>query len=256
VVKRRSLLLLVLCAACTQRGAILELEPGVDAAWPGDSDVQPDARDAPEPRDAAIDARLGLAVVLVDAQSTAHANDVLLEEHLRQVGFTVEERSYVDAVDAGEGIAVLVLSSSLLAGQIDPALPDRPIPVVVLESFSYERLGMTGNVQGDDFGDVNATTIDVEAGPFAIGPQGSVIVHMPASAINYGRPSPGAIVGARLPGFADRASTFGYEAGASMVGRTAPARRVGVFLRTGTIGSLTPAAWELFDAAVRWAAQP
>jgi len=127
--------------------------------------------------------------------------------------------------------------------------------MVVLESFSYNRLGMTDMVQGADFGALDGTTIDVVPGPFASGSAGNVIVHMPASAINYGRPSPDAIVGALLPGVANAASTFGYEKGATMVGKTAAARRVGIFLRTGTIGSLTPAAWELFGAAVRWAAQ-
>ena len=258
----------VLLAACTERGAILDLEPHDDAA-PMDAvadleshdatsmepDVEPDSpQDAPS--DALPDAPpLGLAVVLVDAQNPVHANDAKLEDRLRQFGFTVEERSYVDPVDAGEGIALLVLSSTLLASQLDATLPDQPIPMVVLESFSYDRLGMTGNVQGGDFGALDGTTIDVVPGPFAVGPVGNVIVHMPASAINYGKPSPGAIVGARLPGVADAVSTFGYETGATMVGRTAPARRVGVFVRTGTIGSLTPEAWDLFGAAARWAVQ-
>jgi hypothetical protein len=193
--------------------------------------------------------------VLVDTQNPVHANDAKLEDRLRQFGFTVEERSYVDPVDAGEGIAVVVLSSTLLAEQLSASLPDQPIPMVVLESFSYERMGMTGPVQGGDFGALDGTTIEVVPGPFALGTTGNVIVHMPASAINYGKPSGDAVVGALLPGIAGAASTFGYEAGATMVGRTAPARRVGAFVRTGTIGSLTPDAWELFGAALRWAVQ-
>jgi hypothetical protein len=248
--------LLFLLAACSQRGPILELEPGRDAA-PDDVDVDAGAQDSPSPpAEAQTDAPpLGLAVVLVDAQNPVHANDALLEDRLRQFGFTVEERSYVDPVDAGEGIAVVVLSSTLLAGQLDATLPDQPIPMVVLEAFSYYRLGMTGMVQGSDFGALDGTTIDVASGPFASSGAGSVIVHMPASAINYGRPSSSAIVGASLPGVVDAVSTFGYESGAMMVGRTAPARRVGVFVRTGTIHSLTPEAWGLFETAVRWAAQ-
>jgi len=243
MVKTPGFAVVLFLAACSQRGVILELSPGTEDA----ASVTPEAAtDAP---------RLGLAVVLVDPQSSLHDSDALLEDRIRQFGFTVEERSYVDAVDAAEGIAVIVLSSSLLAGQIDAKLPDQPIPIVVLESFSYERLGMTGMVQGDDFGALDGTTIDVLPGPFASGNAGSVVVHMPAAAINYGRPSTEAIVGAELPGLADAASTFGYEAGATMVGRTAPARRVGVFLRTGTSGSLTPVAWDLFGTAVRWAAE-
>jgi len=255
-VRTSALPIVMLLAACTERGAILALEPQVDAA-PLDAVGDLESHDATAiGADATPDAPpLGLVVVLVDDQNPVHANDAKLEDRLRQFGFTVEERSYVNPVDAGEGIALLVLSSTLLVGQLDPTLPDQPIPMVVLESFSYERLGMTGNVQGGDFGALDGTTIDVVPGPFAVGPVGNVIVHMPASAINYGKPSSEAIVGARLPGVADAAPTFGYEAGATMVGRTAPARRVGVFVRTGTIGSLTPEAWDLFEAAARWAVQ-
>jgi hypothetical protein len=256
MVRKPGLLLVCFLAACTQRGIILELQPGAEDAAPArDRDVLADEAPSVIPEAASDAPRLGLLVVLVDAQNPVHANDALLEDRLRQFGFTVEERSYVDPVDAGEGIAVVVLSSTLLAGQLDAKLPDQPIPMVVLEAFSYHRLGMTDMVQGGDFGAIDGTSIDVVPGPFASGSAGNVIVHMPASAINYGRPSPDAIIGARLPGVAGAASTFGYEKGAAMFGRTAPARRVGVFLRTGTIGSLTPSAWDLFNAAVRWAAQ-
>jgi hypothetical protein len=254
VVKHWLVPLFVSCAACTERGAILELEAIADSGAPNDSAIESAAEDAPAISDVHGDANLGLAVVLVDAQNPVHANDALLEDHLRQFGFSVEERASVDPVDAGEGIALVVLSSSLLTAQLDASLPDQPIPMVVLESFSYAKLGMTGPMQDSDFGVLDGSTIDVEPGPFSPMSTGSVIVHMPASAINYGRPASSAVVGARLTGFADAASTFGYEAGATMVGRTAAARRVGVFLRTGTINSLTPDGWDLFEAASRWAA--
>lgn len=265
MVNRSGLALFFFLAACSERGVVLELVPGAeDAATPhldsgaldepstdgpstdGSSTIAEAAADAPH---------LGLAVVLVDAQNPVHTYDALLEDRIRQFGFTVEERSYVDPLDAGEGIAVIVLSSTLLSGELDAKLPDQPIPIVVLESFSYNRLGMTGPVQGSDFGAIDGSSLDVVAGPFAPNAVGNVIVHMPASALNYGLPSADAIIGARLPGVANAASTFGYAAGATMVGRTAPARRVGVFLRTGTISSLTPPAWDLFGAAVRWAVQ-
>jgi hypothetical protein len=184
-----------------------------------------------------------------------YPNDIKLEAHLKNLGFTVEERSYVDPVDAGGGIVLAVLSSTLLTGGLDANLPDQPIPMVVLESFSYHKLGMTDMVHGSDFGAFDAMAIDVQPGPFTIGSTGSVIVHMPASTLNYGRPAPSAIVGAQLPGVPGAAATFGYETGTVMFGRTAPARRVGVFLRTGTIASLTSFGWGLFDQAVRWAVQ-
>ena len=64
----------------------------------------------------------------------------------------------------------------------------------------------------------------------------------------------GAVVVANMPDDASKAAIFAYEANAPMVGLTAPARRVGLFLDYGEI-AYSDDAWTLFDAAVRWAAQ-
>jgi hypothetical protein len=39
-----------------------------------------------------------------------------------------------------------------------------------------------------------------------------------------------------------------------MVGLTAPSRRVGFFLNTNQGGKLTSTGWNLFEAAITWAA--
>ncbi len=132
---------------------------------------------------------------------------------------------------------------------------DQAIPIVVLESFAYAKLGMTGPLQGQDFGVINDTTVNIVDTELSGLPLGSVIVYTQATTLNYAQPAATALVAARIRGAADQAATFGYLAGAMMASRTAPARRAGVFLRTGTIGSAAPEGWVMFDAVVRWAVQ-
>jgi len=63
-----------------------------------------------------------------------------------------------------------------------------------------------------------------------------------------------AIAVASTTGASSHATVFGYEAGAQLATRTAPARRVGWLGGDSTqFNSLNNAAWATFDAAVRWA---
>ena len=89
--------------------------------------------------------------------------------------------------------------------------------------------------------------------PLAAGLTGRVAVTTAASSFTWGRPGAGAVVVARQVGTTGHATVFGYERGAAMVGLTAPARRVGLFLSDSTPSRLTSQGWTLFDAAVRWA---
>ena len=73
----------------------------------------------------------------------------------------------------------------------------------------------------------------------------------PSSGMGWGEPAASAAVAATHRG---HPVLFGYEVGASMVGLTAPARRVGLFLGPLAGDNLTTAGQQLFDAAVEWAA--
>jgi hypothetical protein len=198
-----------------------------------------------------------LAIVLVNATAPPHALDPQIEARLAKLGFAVQERPEATAVGPADGAALVVVSSSADSAGLDPTLADQPIPVVMLESFAYAKLGMTGPLQGQDFGVIDDTAVDIVDGTLSGGlPLGIVTVYTQAAALNYANPSAAALVVARLHGEAGagaNASTFCYPAGATMASRTAPAARVGVFLRTGTSGLATPEGWVLFDAVVRWA---
>ena len=233
----------LLLVSCGERGSILALE-NRDDGGPGDAqNTAPESGSPP------------LAVVLVDTTAPSHADDPKLEGRLGTLGFTVQERSETIAVAPMDHAALVVVSSSAESAGLNPTLPDQPIPIVVLESFAYSKLGMTGPLQGQDFGVIDDTTVDVVDTALSGLPLGSVIVYTQTTTLNYAQPTASALVAAWAHGTTNHAATFGYLTGSMMASRTAPARRVGVFLRTGTIGSASPEGWVMFDAAVRWAVQ-
>jgi hypothetical protein len=237
---KRTLAVLLL-VSCAERGPILALEADDGGA---------------EGADAALESGSPpLAIVLVDTTMPSHTRDPQLEARLVTLGFTVQERSQASAIGPGDHAALVVISSSAQSAGLDPTLADQSIPMLVLESFAYAKLGMTGPLQGQDFGVINDTAVNVVDAALSGLPLGSVIVYTQSTTLNYAQPGASALVGARIRGAANQAATFGYLSGAMMVSRTAPARRAGVFLRTGTIGSAAPEGWVMFDAVVRWVVQ-
>jgi hypothetical protein len=195
-----------------------------------------------------------LAIVLVDPTAQAHADDPLLEARLALLGFDVQELMYTSPVVPSDGAAVVVVSSSATAAGLASTLPAQPIPIVVLEGFSYATFGMTGDVQDQDYGVADETSLDIVDTTLSGLPLGTVVVYTEAETSNFAQPSAGALVAARIP-CTNQAGTFGYPAGTMMVTQVAPARRVGLFLRTGVMHEATPEGWVMFDTMVRWAVQ-
>ncbi|MEZ4661845.1 MAG: hypothetical protein R2911_30215 [Caldilineaceae bacterium] len=121
------------------------------------------------------------------------------------------------------------------------------------EAWLYPMMGMTANSENNDFGEsTNQQQINVvnSAHELAAGLSGIVTTHTRPSLFHWGVPNDNAIKIANMSGSANRYAIFAYEAGAQMVGRTAPARRVGFHLADG---NMSQSGEKLFDAAVDWA---
>jgi hypothetical protein len=261
----RATLAACLLVACGQTGPILALTIESEGGGGGDGGSgEGGGEDASA--DATGDSAVGIpeaspessappiAIVLVDVTSPSHADDPQLEARLGTLGFNVQERAYTSAVGPTDNAALVVVSSSAESAGLDANLAAQPIPMVVLESFAFTRLGMTGPVQDQDFGVADETSLDVVDAALSGLPLGSITVYTQAETANFAQPAAAALVAARLPG-TNQAATFGYPAGTMMASQLAPARRVGVFLRTGVINEATPEGWVLFDNMVRWAVQ-
>lgn len=219
-----------------------------------------------------------LAALLVSSLSAAPANRNLLfvgqtkaapeivaadrqtQEHLAQLGFTVTFADQAEPVTVAQGKDVIVISSGVSAHVVEGKYKLVPVPVVTWEAYILPHLGMTGKKEDADFGTrdgklrylwmVNAPH------PLAAGlPAGLLNVVRKGGPMNWGRPGPGAIVIATLPGELEKSPLFAYEKGATMDGENlAPARRVMIFLDNVAFPGLNDAGLKLFDAAVLWAA--
>jgi fibronectin type 3 domain-containing protein len=209
---------------------------------------------------------------LVVGQTTLPPDDSALSARLSGLGYSVTIKTGTSLV-AGDatGKAVVVVSSSADSGTLGSKLTNVTVPVVSLEGYIFDDLKMTGATLNVDYGQVTTPTmLEVRDDQQALSAglrgtnQNGVWDHLvqPSSAGGryWGVPSPSAVgLDGRpvtLQGQPGRASVFGYEAGAAMVGLTAPARRVGFFADQAAVRAFTAEGWRLFDAAVEWAAAP
>jgi len=163
------------------------------------------------------------------------------------------------AADAA-GKALVVVAPSALSVSIGPKFRDVAVPVVCSEPYLLDDLAMTGPVGNVDLGFVNgATSIAIlEPGSaLAAGTRGTVTVFAMPAELGWGVPGPAALRVASLVGEPQKLTIFAYPAGAMMIGRAAPAARVGLF--SGNLDNqtamLTGDGLKLFSAAVSWATQ-
>ena len=119
----------------------------------------------------------------------------------------------------------------------------------------FAPLGMTGNTSSDRWADSGQTQVTMSGtSALTAGLSGNVTVTDSAQSLVWGNPNANAIKAASIVGSTVKWALFGYDRGATMVTGTAPARRVGIWFPIGNLNVTTPAGWQLFDAAVNWAA--
>lgn len=188
------------------------------------------------------------------------AADAKAQEHLATLGFTVTFADQRDPVSVADGKDVIVISSGVSAHVVEGKYKSVAVPVVTWESFILPHMGLTGKKEETDFGtrDGKLRYLWMVNAPHPLSaslPAGLLNVMQKGVPMNWGRPGPGAIVIATLPGELDKSPFFAYEKGATMDGENlAPARRVMIFLDNTTFTGLNEAGLKLFDAAVLWAA--
>jgi len=191
--------------------------------------------------------------------------DEQIRTRMESLGFSVQvltvEDQEVPLREALERSQVVVLSPSIMMGDLPEDLVDLPVPMVALESSAFTRLGLTGPAWKRDVGPVaqrsNEVLIVEPTHPLAAGLSGQPTVLDRKQGLRWGLPGDEAIIVARFPGPAKppQSAIFAYERGSDMPGGRAAARRVALFLGNGrVIRSLTTDGWKLFDAAVNWSA--
>jgi hypothetical protein len=197
----------------------------------------------------------GNSTLLVVGSTTLTAGDALLKGRLQNQGFsvTVKASSALSTADAN-GKVLVVVSDTVSPSAVGSKLRTVATPVLCLEPQLFDDLGITGTVNGTDYGSVSGQTRVNLTNPshhMAGGQTGTVTVAA-SSAFNWGKPGPQAVRVATIVGQPSRWAIFGYERGAAMPGLAAPARRTGWFAGDAGAAALNSVGKELFDSAARW----
>ena len=163
------------------------------------------------------------------------------------------------------GFNLILISGTVRAHGIDDRYRNAAQPIVTWQPAILEDLGMTGRIQEMDYGNENKRGGSLyffvvnAPHPLAAGLDNGLwtVFNDTQKSLSWGRPGPGAIVIATLPGEPQKAALFAYEQGAMMSGDfSAPARRVSLFLNPQSFTFLDEHGLRLFDEAVAWAATP
>jgi hypothetical protein len=188
---------------------------------------------------------------LVTGDHALEPGDGAVKARLEALGFATRVvRQSTLSQNSLAGVRLVVVTESTQSAEIGDYFAARPIPVVIAEYNLLDDMGMAsarGTVAGQREVDIARPQSRLAAGL-----SGRVRVYSDGMEAAWGTPTAAAEVAATVKSDAAKATVFGYETGATMFGRTAPARRVGLFMFHGN--NLTTAGWALFDASVSWAA--
>jgi hypothetical protein len=201
----------------------------------------------------------GGRALLVVGGIPLEAADVPLRTRLQAAGLAVDEVLDINATVAmAAGKALVVISASAGTMEVGGKFADLALPVILAEPNLYDDYGYTAAPEADH-ATVMGTSISIAAAgnELAAGLTGNVAVYSAAGRIVYGVPAPAAVKVATVVGNANQATIFAYASGAVMVGRTAPAKRLGFFHpdNAGAV-ALTDNGVKLLDAAIKWSLAP
>ena len=195
-------------------------------------------------------------ILFVTATENLNVDDEAVRTHLAGRGFIVQIRDQnsaatADALDKN----LIIISESVNSGSVNTKFRNAGVPVLLWEPYLYDDMGMTGTIELENFGKISKSKLIITAPehPVAAGLSGTVQISSTGQEMTYGVPNTNAGIIAVWEGDEDKAALFVYEKGANMPGLTAPARRVGFFVKDGIATEMTAEGWKLFDAAVDWA---
>jgi len=205
------------------------LAPKVDASWMDAADGAFDtSRDATVSEAHKVDGK----VLFVAGEMPMVGVDLQIHDLLKTKGIEVEDVRETVSPARADGKGLVIISYSVLSTNFNAAdFADLPVPLMVMEHFLLPDLGMTssdGHGYEPDVTQISLTSRD----PMLSGglPTGDATVYSQVGEVFWGIPSPTAITVATVKGNPMHAVTFGYPAGAMMIGRVAKAKRMQFFV--------------------------
>ena len=198
-------------------------------------------------------------LVFIGAWKEAAGSDAALInafEAFERVDLVAEYHSQIEdqPVDLS-GADLVFVYESVSSGEIGDAYRDASIPVMFTEHAQGDDMGMTP-ATGGDLGDDTSILIKDSDHPITQGFEGEVVVWQEPGHDVQGIPN---LLGdvqilAAKPTNSGVATVFVYEKGAQMMDDVAPARRVFLWMHSGSDPDLLTAdAWTIIERAFVWA---
>jgi hypothetical protein len=209
-------------------------------------------------------AETGTILFVMRADPPGGSADPAIKTYLEKKGYSVvTSEGFADAPDPCKFDLVL-MSSTVRSNQFTA---DRPsisrwrtmgVPLLTWENDLLDDLGMTGLRRDADFGELETAHyfwLVKAPHPMAGGvPAGLGTWTEARTPGGWGKPGLGADIIMTWPGEPDKATLFGYEAGATMDHDfLAPARRVFIGMENNSFTRITDTGRKLFDATIAWA---
>ncbi len=194
------------------------------------------------------------ALLVVADATKPTADESLLSNRLASLGYTVTlQTDDTSAASNATGMNLVVISANTDEKKILNKYANVAVPVVVINRFLYDDMGMVASGAFQSAASQTQVAINASTHPLAAGYTGTVPVYSSSTSLQWGTAGSGAIKVATVVGNSSRSVVFAYDTGGSMVGMTAPARRVGFFLWSDGASKWSAAGGNLFEAAVTWA---
>jgi hypothetical protein len=237
---------------------------GEGGAPPADASAPAPEKDAAPPPDLGNPAEggpsvTGGAALMVVGKGPLIGDDLQIQKVLQDRGYKVETVADAVATAANAmGKRVVILSYSLDSDLFKNKgeFAAVPVPLIVMEHALLGTLGMADNHKWAE--PVTQITIAAADSPLAAGlPMGDVTVYGKTGEVFWGVPGPGALKVATVKGNANQWVIFAYPAGAMMMTKPAPAKRLQFFLGAHQVPTqfLNDKGLQLLGASIDWSAQ-
>lgn len=191
------------------------------------------------------------SVLLVSSNIGA---DTVIANRLELLGYGVTHVSASEALDNDlSDIDLVIIAESVRSADIAGAFKAVDVPVIVMDSFLYDDMCMTGSVLDTDYG----LTLGVgsvaftDAAAIGLAYSGATTLHSVNHSQAWGDPSNEATIVATVDGDAAKAAVFFYEQGDLLAdGLPASASRIAVPFFNNAADSWTDEGRALFDAVL------
>jgi hypothetical protein len=206
----------------------------------------------------------GRVLFLMRADPPGGSADPAVKVHLEEMGYVVTTNDGLKDAPDPCGFDLVIMSSTVRSNQFTADRPaiarwrDMGVPLVTWENDLLDDLRMTGLRRDSDFGEMETghyIWLVRASHPMAAGiPAGLGTWTEARTPAGWGKPGLGADIIMTWPGEPDKATLFGYEAGATMdYDFLAPSRRVFIGMENNSFTRMTGTGRKLFDAAIGWA---